>query len=141
MIKFRCCENSTKCEKTSTSFDISSPSKVEDFLKILCPSQNYIWNLTFPLKFIYSEKATNFCEISTVEFSYVVTVKSMMEISQNFVAFSEYMNFKFNDLNCHHIVIRVLVQNFGSFWDASCQTLSNLVFFSKNNKQVLSIDI
>ena len=45
------------------------------------------------LKFIYSEKATNFCEISTVDLSYVVTVKSTVEISQNFVAFSEYMNF------------------------------------------------
>ena len=45
------------------------------------------------LKFIYSEKATIFCEISTVDFSYVVTVKSTVEISQNFVAFSEYMNF------------------------------------------------
>ena len=43
--------------------------------------------------FIYSEKATNFCEISTVDLSYVVTVKSTVEISQNFVAFSEYMNF------------------------------------------------
>ena len=41
------------------------------------------------LKFIYSKKATNFCEISTVDLSYVVTVK----ISQYFVAFSEYMNF------------------------------------------------
>ena len=46
------------------------------------------------VKFIYSEKATNFCEISTVDLSYVVTVKSTVEISQNFVAFSEYMNFK-----------------------------------------------
>ena len=46
--------------------------------------------------FIYSEKATNFCEISTVDLSYVVTVKSTVEISQNFVAFSEYMNFMFN---------------------------------------------
>ena len=45
------------------------------------------------VKFIYSEKATNFCEISTVDLSYVVTVKSTVEISQNFVAFSEYMNF------------------------------------------------
>ena len=42
------------------------------------------------IKFIYSEKATNFCEISTVDLSYVVTV----EISQNFVSFTEYMNFK-----------------------------------------------
>ena len=45
------------------------------------------------LKFIYSEKATKFCEISTLDLSYVVTVKSTVEISQNFVAFSEYMNF------------------------------------------------
>ena len=30
---------------------------------------------------------------STVELSYVVPVKSTVEISQNFVAFSEYMNF------------------------------------------------
>ena len=45
------------------------------------------------LKFIYSEKATNFCEISTVDLSYEVMVKSTVEISQNFVGFSEYMNF------------------------------------------------
>ena len=44
------------------------------------------------LKFIYSEKATNFCKISTKDLSYVVMVKSTVEISQNFVAFSEYMN-------------------------------------------------
>ena len=35
---------------------------------------------------MYSEKAT-------VDLSYVVTVISTVEISQNFVAFSEYMNF------------------------------------------------
>ena len=45
------------------------------------------------LKFIYSEKATKFCEISIVDLSYVVPVKSTVEISQTFVAFSEYMNF------------------------------------------------
>ena len=42
------------------------------------------------LKFIYSEKATKFCEISTLHLSYVVPVKSKVEISQNFVAFSEF---------------------------------------------------
>ena len=42
--------------------------------------------------FIYSEKATKFCEISTLLLSHVVPVKSKMEISQNFGAFSEYMN-------------------------------------------------
>ena len=35
-----------------------------------------------------------FCEISTVDFSYVVPVKSTVEILQNFIAYSEYMNFK-----------------------------------------------
>ena len=43
------------------------------------------------VKFIYYEKVTNFCEISTVNFSYVVTVKSTVEIMKNFVAFSEYI--------------------------------------------------
>jgi hypothetical protein len=43
---------------------------------------------------IYSEKATFFFEISTVDLSYVLPIKSTMEILQNFVAFSEYMNFK-----------------------------------------------
>ena len=45
------------------------------------------------LKFIYSEKTTNFCKISTVDLSYVTTVKSTLEILQDFVSFSEYMNF------------------------------------------------
>ena len=41
-------------------------------------------------KFIYSEKAANFCKISAVDLSYVVMVKSTME---NFVTFSEHMTF------------------------------------------------
>ena len=45
------------------------------------------------VKLIYSQKATKFWKISTVNLSYVVTVKSTVEIWQNFVAFSEYMNF------------------------------------------------
>ena len=45
------------------------------------------------LKVIYSEMATKFCKISTVDLSYVVRVKSTVEISQKFVAISEYMNF------------------------------------------------
>ena len=46
------------------------------------------------LKFIYSEKATKLCEIFTLLLTAVHTVKSKVKISQNFVAFSEYMNFK-----------------------------------------------
>ena len=45
------------------------------------------------LNFIYSEKVTKFWEISTVDLSYVVPVKSTVEILQNFVTFSEYMKF------------------------------------------------
>ena len=45
------------------------------------------------LKFIYSEKVTQFCEIPTLIFSYVVPVKSKVEILKFFVSFSEYMNF------------------------------------------------
>ena len=41
------------------------------------------------LKFIYSEKATKFCEIFTLLLSYVVPAKSRVKISQNFVTFSE----------------------------------------------------
>ena len=46
------------------------------------------------IKFIYSGKATKFCEIFTLLLSYVVPVKSKVKILQNFVAFSEYINFK-----------------------------------------------
>ena len=45
----------------------------------------------FQIKFIYSEKATKFCEIPTLLLSYVVPVKSKVEILRK--AFSEYMNF------------------------------------------------
>ena len=45
------------------------------------------------IKFIYSEKATKIFKIFTLLLSYVVPVKSKVKISQNFVAFSEYMNF------------------------------------------------
>ena len=46
------------------------------------------------LKFIYSEKATTkFCETFTLLLTVCTVVKSKVKISQNFVAFSEYMNF------------------------------------------------
>ena len=46
------------------------------------------------VKFIYSEKATKFCEISTVDLTVTTYDKFTLEILQKFVAFSEYMNFK-----------------------------------------------
>ena len=54
----------------------------------------YIYLCLTLLKFIYSEKAIKFCKISILDLSYVVMVKSTVEIFQNFVAFSEYMNLK-----------------------------------------------
>ena len=45
------------------------------------------------VKFVYSEKATKFFEISTLLLTGTTWDKSKVEILQNFVAFSEYMNF------------------------------------------------
>ena len=45
------------------------------------------------LKFTYSENATKFFKISTVDLSCVVPVKSTLQIIQNLVAFPEYLNF------------------------------------------------
>ena len=46
------------------------------------------------IKSIYSEKVTQFREISTVDLTITTQDKSTVEISQKFVAFLEYMNFK-----------------------------------------------
>ena len=46
------------------------------------------------LKFIYFEKVTKFCETFTLLLTGTTQDKSKVKISQNFVAFSEYMNFK-----------------------------------------------
>ena len=52
---------------------------------------------------MYSEKATKLCKIFTLLLSYVVPVKSKVKISQNFVAFSEYMNF--NTIIFYHLYL------------------------------------
>ena len=57
------------------------------------------------LKFIYSEKATEFCEISILLLFVCTVDKSKVEISQNFVAFSEYTNF-----NCGRITKLIMQQ-------------------------------
>ena len=45
------------------------------------------------VKFIYSEKPSKFFEISTLDLTGTTEDKSTVEILQNFVAFSECMNF------------------------------------------------
>ena len=53
-----------------------------------------IWQLKVFIKFIYSEKATKFCEIFILILTVCTVVKSKVKISQTFVAFLEYMIFK-----------------------------------------------
>ena len=66
--------------------DWSQSEKLSEYKPPLLP-------VLLTVKFIYSEKATKFCEIFPLLLSYVVPVKSNVEILQNFVAFSEYINF------------------------------------------------
>ena len=47
----------------------------------------------FLLKFMYSEKAKKFCKIFALLLTGITKDKSKVNISHNFVAFSEYMNF------------------------------------------------
>ena len=61
---------------------------MSDFLAIFDPPSLFTY-----VKSIYSEKATKFCEIFPLLLTTVHTVKSEGKISQNFVGFSEYMNF------------------------------------------------
>ena len=80
------------------------------------------------VKFIYSQKATKFFEIFALLLSYVVPVKSKVEILQNFVAFSKYMNFiKLLKIHfgqkmfCWYFFTKKVIQQKG----ASCQHLKN----------------
>ena len=47
-----------------------------------------------PVKFVYSEKATKFCEIFPLLLTVCTEVKRKGKISKKCVAFSEYMNFE-----------------------------------------------
>ena len=69
--------------------------------------ENGKWQLS--INFIYSEKATKFCEIFTLLLSYVVPVQSKVKILQNVVAFSEYMNFHKPKLHryCFQVELRL----------------------------------
>ena len=57
------------------------------------PALNLIGQSHTLVKFIYSEKVIKFYKISTLLLTVCTAVKSKVEILQNFVAFSEYMNF------------------------------------------------
>jgi hypothetical protein len=65
-----------------------------------CPDQprrNQMYQSQRVAKFIYSEKATQFCKISILLLSHIVPVKSKVEIFQNCMAFSDCMNFKVSE--------------------------------------------
>ena len=53
------------------------------------------------LKFIYSEKAAKFCKIFTLFLTGTTQDKSKVKISQNFVAFSEYINYTSQAVDTH----------------------------------------
>ena len=61
------------------------------------------------LKFIYSEKATKFCKIFALLLTVCTVVKNKGKTSQNFVAFSEYMNFNVRFLGLSWIPLPTLV--------------------------------
>ena len=91
-------ENATfTCHEAGQVIDVALV-KAEEWLhegSIICPYCT-VGNLTFVtsflfLKFIYSEKATKFCEIFPLLLTVCTVVKSKGKISQNFVTFSEYM--------------------------------------------------
>ena len=63
-------------------------------------------NLAKCIKFIYSEKATKFCEIfPLLTFECMYCSKSKVEILKIFVAFSEYMNFTLLKLGQKYLAI------------------------------------
>ena len=70
---------------------------------------NGVRNGTIMIKFIYSEKATKCCEIFTLLLTGTAWDKSKVKILQNFVAFSEYMNFDVLKSHLH------IIKNF--FWE------------------------
>ena len=67
-------------------------------------SELFLKNNLVPLKF--KVKATKFCEIFPLVLTVCTLVKSKGKISQNFVAFSEYMNFTTSSYQCVNALSR-----------------------------------
>ena len=90
--------HSSRCHWSYSGYRFSPNSQVECIHKKFTTSKNppglrrnACW--LNGIKFIYSEKAKKFCKIFTLLLTVCTVVKSKVKISQNFVAFSEYMNF------------------------------------------------
>ena len=69
------------------------------------------------VEFIYSEKATKFCEIFTLLLTVCTVVKSKVKISKNRVAFSEYMNFTMAETSNYKFV-EILPSRYS--WPVQC---------------------
>ena len=76
------------------------------FLKLGKSAPTYFFKLCYKvhMNILTSEKATEFCAIFNLLLTGTTQNKSKVEISQNFVAFSEYMNFSNNQVTRTHIV-------------------------------------
>ena len=86
----------TRCgsKEAQRKLDVQNIEHIEKtYFLILTPLVLNLSYLGF-LKFIYSEKATKLCEISTNYLSYICTASKIIGGDfANFVAFSEYINF------------------------------------------------
>ena len=77
----------------SVTFKTHIRARPKSFAQKFRPNSRLAGYSSGELRFIYSEKATQFCEIFSLLLTVYTVVKSKGKISQNFVAFSEYMNF------------------------------------------------
>ena len=74
---------------------INFTAQVPLYCALWTVGNNYVQKLLDSVKFIYSEEATKFYEISTLLLTTVHTVKSKVKILQNVVALSECMILKY----------------------------------------------
>ena len=90
-----------KIEKVTVNYRVLL--KVHKVFSLWLHSLN---NVLTKLKFIYSEKAQIFAKSPQWIFllTCVVTVKFLVEILQNFVAFSEYMSFSILNLDLDKLI-------------------------------------
>ena len=86
-----------------------------NFLK-MGPNWKYLLGLLCVLlKFIYSEKDTKFCEVFPLLLTGTALYKIKGNIFQNFVTFSEYMNFTCNYCNSNTIFAHVIEDSWKAY--------------------------
>ena len=73
--------------------NLTQYASMYSFCSLVLPRRTVLRRFLHCVKFIYSEKATKFCKTSPLLLSVCTVDKSKEEISQNFVAFTEYTTF------------------------------------------------